>query len=863
MLLKIVDIKPGSCNPGLSRCKVHLVSDTESKHMQATSHQRSKADTSNDSGIPRRSFGRNFVLLLGVIALVCGIFAVARVCLIILTVGGNNISNDYLDVVPAINFAFSGKLDGSNFLSALKVGQHFVAVPMAFHLLSAYLFDWNARAELLIGVGLNVIRSLLICDLLAHGYKKEWRLLVLGAVLALVFSMTQASIHFFGQACFPVSLATLGFTVALWGLIRFKDWRGISLMLAGGLSSAASMGNVPACWAALLVAAILCGYRVKERNIYIAWVFGSVASFAPYLLFHSAQPSALKYCQHWFDPLFFINVVGRPFANQIGLQIGRLPMSEFAGGVGLALFFFGLAVSWRLKNFGLSMKASLALCTYGLVSAAMLSCVRTYVCPWYCGFTIYFWIGVVGLLVSLLQGVEPKGDMEKTDVKPRLSIVLKTLCVIGLFIIPVMYAASNRTWKDKHVYLSTRSPASEAGLRNFRDAPSYIEGLLFQWGDGQPRNVTNIALPLEKYQLSAFAPDQTWSLQGDFVLPRVKVFNTPSVPPVRFIENDTTDHVVPWSYYEHANAYIHSPNAISWTIPLPADLRSARFKTALKIGSQTKRVKPVITDGVTGKVYAIIESPEGGASRKELLQEVHIEKADEWTPVDLDLSRFKGKKVTLVLTTNGGNDHADDIAVFKYPTIEVKLHKRTSEENYLFSARMQGDKVLWRPVNTDLNINFGKDFDQQQKLELPPLTAKEWHSAPFKINLPTDITGAPKGRTNYSAMSYTPSNPIPIRDFSHLLVSVGAPKMYGRALKVMLVLDSGSFKIFSIPLPVDNDIHLCSYELKLCELPMECRIKQLVLYPAVAPGVEKRSTTNVYNVSLIKEKTPSWWGQLE
>jgi hypothetical protein len=274
-------------------------------------------------------------------------------------------------------------------------------------------------------------------------------------------------------------------------------------------------------------------------------------------------------------------------------------------------------------------------------------------------------------------------------------------------------------------------------------------------------------------------------------------------------------------------------------------------------------MKPVITDGVTGKVYAIAENADGVISSNELLQEVHVAKAGEWAPVDLDLSRFKGKKVTLVLTTNGGKDHADDVAVFKFPTIDVKLHKRTTEENAVFSARMQSDKVLWRPVNTDLNISFGKNFDQLQKLELPSLTAKEWHSSPFKINLPTDITGAPKGRTNYSAMSYTPTSPIPARDFSHLLVSVGAPKMYGRALKVMLVLDSGSSKIFSIPLPADNDIHLCSYELKLCELPMDCRIKQLVLYPAAVPGIEKRSTINVYSVSLIKEKTPSWWGQLK
>ena len=802
------------------------------------------------------------VMLVGVACSAFGFVALARVCQIIITVGGNNISNDYLDVIPAINRAFGGQISASNFLTSLKVGQHFVALPVVFHLLAAYLFDWNARAELFIGVGLNIIKSLLLWDLLSHGYKKEWRLLILGAVLSLVFSMTQASVHFFGQAAFPVGLCTLGFTVALWGIIRFKDWRGILLMLAGGIGSAASMGNVPACWAALLVALALFGFRLKERNFYIAWLCGAIVSIAPYLYFHAARPAVLDYCRHAFDSLFFINMLGRPFANQIGLHVGRLPMSEFAAIAGLVMFGIAIVANLRSRTFTLPMKASLALCAYGLTSDVMLSCVRWYVCPWYTTFAIYFWLGLIGLLVSAIQSKGPTAEPVKLLGALRLDHLLKASCLLSLTVIPIIYGMSNRSWEDKHVYLSTRSPASEAGIRNFREAPSYIEGLLFQWGDGRPKNVMDLALPLEAYQLSAFAPDQTWTLQGDYVLSRVRVFNNSNVPPVRFIEDKTADHTVPWSHYEHANLYVHAPNAVSWTISLPTDVSAATFKSAFVIASPGKRVKAAISDGVIGQIFAFTDGAPGTAPSKELLHEFRATKAEQWLPIELDLLRFRGKTVTLVFTSDGGKDAGDDFSVFKYPTIDVKLRRRSGDENKALAERLRANKILWRPSNTDLHNNFGSDFDPQSTLELPALTSPEWRLAPLKVPMPTDIRGVEKGRSDYLAMYFTPSTSIPISDFTHLLVSMKAPWMYGRSLKVSLVPEIGKVQTVSLPLPGDKEMHTSSYDLKLCDLKPGCRIKQIVLYPAVAPGGEKANTITVNSVSLVKEKTPLWWEAL-
>lgn len=796
--------------------------------------------------------------VLGVLSIVFGLIAVARVCHIISTVGGNNISNDYLDVVPFMNRALSGQIDSSNFFGNFKVGQHIVALPIAFHLLSAYLFDWNARAELLIGVGINLVKSLLLWDLVAEGHKKEWRPLLFGIVLALVFSMTQASVHFFGQACFPVSLTTLGFTVALWGILRFQnDWRGVCLMLAGGVGAAASMGNVPPCWFALLLGLVFYGYGVNRWPVYSAWLAGAALSMAPYLYFVLAKPAYLSHSENAISGIFVVNLLGRPFANQVGLNVGRLPMAEFIGIAGLVMFVVALAANFRLRPWSRATKTALILCAYGLSTTVMLSWVRTFVTPWYSAFVIYFWIGLVGLLLSALQ--------RKSQTKPvqadRIDFALKFTCVLSLVAIPIFYCLSNRAWEDKHVYLITRSPASEAALRNFREAPSYIESLLFQWGDGKPNNVEKLALAPERYQLSAFSPEQTWTLQGDFVLPRVRVFNVDQLPPVRFLEDRTADHTVAWSHYEHANLYVHAPNSVSWTFSLPDDMHSARFKTAFTIGSPAKRVKPAITDGVTGKIFAIAGDPFLSSS-KELLQEVHASKAGQWLPIEVDLARFKGKTVTLVLTSSGGKDKQDDYSVFQYPSIDVKLRRRSAEENRAFAARLDAHPEPWRPVNTDLSEGFAKNFESKVKLDLPALSQSSWRHAPLTVSLPADVKGEKSGlRSNFSAMYYTPAKPIPLSEYNYLTLSMRAPKtIQWRSLKIDLVSTQDKHHSFSIPLAFDDSSHSCSYDLKLCELPPRCLVKQLVLYPVAAPGTPSTDSITVNSVSLVKEKSPAWLG---
>lgn len=796
-------------------------------------------------------------MLLGVACVTFGCIALARVCQIILTVGGNNISNDYLDVAPFINRVFSGQISAANLLGNLKVGQHFVALPVAFHLLSAYLFDWSARAELLVGVGINLLKAILIWDLVGGTQKKEWRPAIFGIVLALVFSMTQASVHFFGQACYPVSLNTVGFTVALWGLWRFRHgWSATVLMLAGGIGAAASMGNVPPCWLALLVGLVFYGYRRKQWPVYLAWAAGGAVSMAPYLYFSSKNPAVMRHCTHFVDWTFAINLIGRPFSNQVGLEVGRLAMSEFVGFAGLCIFAVALAANFYLRNFSFAVKTALVFCVYGLSSVLMLSCVRSFVCPWYGSFVIYFWIGTIGLLISAITNNATNGQAAQSS-KPALG--WKVACLVSLLIVPIIYMMSNRSWKDKHVYLSSRAPASESGLRNFRNGPTYVESLLFQWGDGKPKNVLTLAKPLERYQLSAFAPTQAWTLQGDFVLPNVRVFNAKGQPPVRFIEDVTADHTVPWSHYEHANLYLPAGNTVSWTLDLPADVQSARFKTAFAVGLPSKGAKPAIVDGVTGKIFAVTGDPYSPTSREQL-GTAHAVKPGQWLPIVADLKQYKGKTVSLVFTADGGKDANDDCAVFQYPQVDVKLRRRTAEENRALSSKL--DDEQWRPVNTDLHEDFGKHFGR--RVQLPSLSERDWKSSILKLPVPGDVNGRAKSQSMFVAMTYTPQEAICLSDFSHLVVSMRGPdRSYWRALRCDIVTQQGIRKGFSIPLPLTksvDEVHTCSYELKLCELPPNSRLKQMILYPAAAPGAANHYSNDVKSVQLVKETPPPLFG---
>lgn len=771
----------------------------------------SGAKTGADSGAKEACF-----YFLSCVSVILGLFCLYRVCSIIVNVGGNNISNDYAAFMRVVDEIMSGSYDFRRYASDTFVGQHWLALPVAFHVVSAKLFEWNARAELLMGASINVVRALLVTSLLCWSLGKRYAPLIGGLVLTLVFSISQTSMHLFGQACFPVGLSVFGFCLGLFGLVAFHGRAaGLITMVAGGLIAAASMGNTVPCWLAFLFALLVLGYR-RLRD-YAIWLVGLGLAAAPYAYFLTTRAMKVGTEHSGFSLEFVLNVTGRQFANNIGYNCGPMPMAEQAGALGFAAFAFGVAGCLLSKRMHLTARASMALCVYGIVTAIMLSLVRDLVAPWYTGFLSCFWVGVLGLLLSIV--ITP--GKSESDPDPRLALILKGTALSLLAAIAVFYALSNRSWADKHTYLFSRSPASEAALRHFRHGPTYLESLLFQWGDGHPEVVTQLAVPLERHGLSAFSSRQTWALQGEFLLPSVKIFEHDGVPDIRWIQGNDVNRRLAWSTYHHANLYLHSPNAIEWTVSLPERALEAAFVTQASVRIPGKK-KIKANDGV---IFKLSVKPEGAPAPAF----THLAKVSGMRPVSvrLPLAQYKGRKITIRLSSEGGRSKSDDYLVLSYPVISVELDAAKEADRQ--KAEKGAGAVV--PVNTDISPSFPRAFEIVRAL--PPVTDRPWRKKEFRLHMPvTDPESDPRFVKVLPSLVLELGAPLALDRYDSLKVKMRAPlDKRTRALKGTLAMDDGTESYFSMPLIPDEKSHTYLYDMKLLELNRGAKLKQLTFYP--------------------------------
>ena len=251
------------------------------------------------------------------------------------------------------------------------------------------------------------------------------------------------------------------------------------------------------------------------------------------------------------------------------------------------------------------------LIVFSLLAIWQISLFRDGIPPWYCSISMTFWIGLLGLGYVIWTNVKVEQDQSR---RPNmLASVIDRLWSVGLVVsVVLLYASSNFTYADKTVFLRTRTPASAACLRNYRNAPSYCEETLVVWPLGKTGYLPMLAQPLERHHLSVFAPHQEWTLQGDFIFDSVRIDETPNIPDI-FWSADQTVTPVSWRDYRHLNLFLHTPNSISWTVSLPPNVERADFHSAIDISRSTP-VDPS-EDGVQCEVYL---KPDGAADELKL-----------------------------------------------------------------------------------------------------------------------------------------------------------------------------------------------------------------------------------------------------
>jgi hypothetical protein len=814
------------------------------------------------------------LLLLSVGCLSLTLLPIGYMSVLLATTGGNNISNDYWVYVAWIDKILDGTYDWSNyFRDTFMGGAHSMALPVLVRLAVVKFANWNIYGELYLGLAFSMVRLLLLHSAFTRLFKSRATWLLWPLLAALIFSVSQINVYSFGDAGLQLTLNQLGFSLGVWGLVRFPGrWAGISLMALGGIVATLSGGSGLLTWPIFLIGLILLGYY--KYRYYALWLGAAVVAALPYIFYMLIQPkpsAAPNRLGSLLNTQYIINALGWPFADDILSNLNYNPTAWLMGWLGagfcLAGIIFLAVISFNfrtLRHTSIFQKLkiwpprfiwhqpantppritllaasapSLMLMAFGLLSTWQISLLRREIAPWYTTPFMTFWIGMVGLAYLFWASRKRNEVINRPGYRRFLPwlMILWSITLSGVVV--YFYLTSNINYTNKVYYLYSRTPASESCLRNYRTAPTYCEGLIFQWGIGNFDVIPTMGWELERHQLSAFGPQQEWSLQGDFVLNNVKLQPSSGNPEIHW-SPDLSNQKLPWADYRHLNLFLPAPDTALWTVNLPANLKQAEFHSAIALSSSA--IADAQADGVTFEVYI-----EGEGKAPALAFSRHLSSSNhEWQPFNIMLNAYAGQTITLHLTSNNGSNRTGDWSMYQYPHIDVELQGA----NKLISQ----PKTVTSPTLPALTSN---------DLLLDPTDGSQWKRSNM---LPVPSEPGSWFVMEDPSLRYRKPLNLCLSDYSHVYIKMAAsPEVRPRTLQVFYLLNEqpeGAFNTaqsFQIPLQGDGEMHEYAFDLKLLELPYQTRLVGLRFDPVYNGAPNDQSKVTITDFRLVKADHPS------
>ncbi|MBK8619802.1 MAG: hypothetical protein IPN96_22530 [Anaerolineales bacterium] len=586
--------------------------------------------------------------------------------------GENNLSNDYILVVPVIAKALEGQLGFWEFINESWVRAHFFPVTMVIHIISAYFFHWNTYLDMYFGVALMLLRLLLLWDMYTKWQNGILRYLALPFLSAFVFSASQASTYTWGATAEAYGLLLLFGTLGLWGLIHYRESSvGLGIMVISGILCSWTQGAGVLIWPLYFIALFFLEYR-KIQTLLI-WALGAFFSAVPYFYF------MIKFRfrdQSTGMGLDFLNL--KTVIRLLGAALTEVKFvneSPLFFGIGLFGIFIlvVLALIWRRKYSRDLLRQSVpafVMILWGVLGAWQISIGRTDMAPWYTSISMNFWLGLIGLMFVLFfnfQKSKNEGRLKNTD-NFEISLTLFAFTMIS-----IIYLKYNVFTPAFPFFLPSRAPSSAACIRQYKVAPTYCEGFI-HLGVGKLGKVVAMAIPLEKHQLSVFAPDQTWTLQGDYIFEEVKLINP------LFLDiswwSGLNGKRSEWRDYRHLDLMLPAPSAITWPLDFTDHIDRAVLETAIGINAQYAGSK--IGEGVTFKIEVL----SGDQKPQTIYQQILMPDASGWQKIKIDLKQYLGQKITLQFSTIGAADEAGAWAMFRYPSIFVHQSQPAKEVAY-------------------------------------------------------------------------------------------------------------------------------------------------------------------------------------
>ena len=774
-------------------------------------------------------------LLFALLILILALLPALNILHLIASTGANNPSNDYLRTINLIDQMLSGDYPwGHYFRDTLENRFHSFAFLVFIRLILIKLTHGNIYAELYTGYFLAVIKVLLLYFLLAPRLQARLRSWLWPILSALVFSTCQISALTYGITALQLGLIQVGVFGGILALSRSrKSWAGALGMIAGGLVASWSGGPGLLSWPIFLLGLLL--LRSRKVFLYASWAVGMMLGLWPYVAFGilGNPGSLMKFSLERVR--FVITAIGYPFLNQIGSGGLAESMPGFLIGVlGLGLGISGLAIAWMQRKPNLEgLFAALILMAFGGLNAIQTGTSRVLLAPWYTTSFMPFWIGLVGLALTILPHNNPLQANLAAGQNPlgKLGMLWAGSVLIST---SFLYATTNLTYRDKSFYLAARSPASAACLRNYRTAPTYCEGLVFQWGIGNPDYLAQLAWPMEKHQLSVFAPRQQWSLQGDFVLGRVAFHQAPGSA-ITWLDPGT-GKPASWSDYHRLDLLIPAHDSVSWMVPIPASANQASLRSAIKAHSSSDGES---SGEATFAVYLVVD----GAAPQLLYSQALRPNQTGWQKLSTPLAEFAGQTIELIFALESAGAGPEFSAVLRYPVIDLELD----------AAATPLPEPRVAPANTDLSLEFPAPTQQDNLLDIN--TAESWAVQ--------GAVAAPGSEGTWTVaadpyFTYKPPLGICIQDYPKFYMRLGvSDDITPRAAQVMyrhdLQADSEPWQSFWIPLLADGSVHAYTYDLRLLSLPAPARLTALRFDPVVNGAPNGASRVAIEQIGFLYE----------
>ncbi len=626
---------------------------------------------------------RRLVIFLSVALAIVPIVNMVR---LLTTTGANNLGNDYLAFIGVIDKVLSGNYNWLDyFRDTFFAGAHSMAIPAGIILLTARFAFMNEYVVIDVGIVVAVFQLLVLFDIFTFWSNRWFKYLLLPCLSFLVFSNSQVSVFGFGMASPQIIISLFGFSLGFWGAVRFPNtWKGVSIIILGGFISAWSGGYGVAAWLFLFICLLVFGFRKPAH--YLVWlVSGSIAAL-PYLTFFSSRAELPP---NFLRIQFLLEMLGLPFAT-----LSNLPLMERIGVLSILLAIPGIFFVWRLRASQAFRRAfpALILLGYSFVAIYQITIFRFSLAPWYTTISIWYWVAILGLAFALCHPIEKR-------LRSLLSI---SRYVWGLGVVAVLgylFLTTNIDYLDKSMYLWIRRPVSSSCMLYYRTAPAYCEQYIYQWGLRNPAAIADLAEPLERHEVSTFAPHQIWTLQGDFGLSNVQVEDLPGIPNVFWSldeDGSTKLNRTSWSDFRHLNLFLHTPNEISWTFALPANVEQAEFHSAVAISETI--AGNAGADGITFEVTLQLED-----GHQEVVFEKTLDPSDTtWEPFVIPLQSYAGHTITLHLSSDMIGNVSFDWAMYRYPYIDVTLDTTRGTTG----TTLDLNQFLPKPTERDWQFNL-------------------------------------------------------------------------------------------------------------------------------------------------------------